>query len=111
MTVMLLALAGCTDTDPADTDGTVTDPGTQPEPTDPSPWEFTPDDPPPGDIDLAAMGRALDAAILEILSYDARVTIDPYIDAGTIGRTSAIVVAPLHARVAPRARTLPRRSS
>lgn len=84
MSWMLLVLAGCGTEEPDDPVPTEPDPGTE---IDPSPWSYTPDDPVSDQVDLDALGRAIDAAVLEVLTYDARTALDPYLNAYTASGT------------------------
>ena len=73
---MMLVLAGCGGRDPDDPASDLPPEG---DPLDPSPWSYTPDEPGDDGVDLDAMGRALDAAVLEVLTIDARTVLDPYL--------------------------------
>ena len=73
MFVISLVVAGC-GVPPAAPVGP-----TGPIPDPPSPWSFSTDDEEPP-VDLDAVGRALDAAIVEALIYDARDVVEPYVD-------------------------------
>jgi hypothetical protein len=79
MTALLatLWLGGCAEAPP---DTAEPPPADVPDetPIEPSPWSFDDDDTPSDTVDLAGAGRALDAAVVEILELDSRPIVDAY---------------------------------
>jgi hypothetical protein len=73
-------LLGCADQGPAPVPDTPdpSDP-TFPTETSPAPWTFEDDEPAPGPVAPAALERALQVALVQILTYDARAIVDPYL--------------------------------
>jgi hypothetical protein len=90
MSLWMLALAGCgAEEEPVDpgTSPTTSEPPETTDPFEPSPWDYQGTDATGGDVDLDALGRAIDAAVLEVLSLDPRAALDPYLATYAQSRT------------------------
>ena len=74
MDPLLLALMACSDPPPAQ----VATPEPDAPAIDPSPWDYATTGAGPAPLDLERMGRALDAAVVEILTYDAEPLVEAY---------------------------------